>query len=166
LGRPRSNTIARPCALSNNNKPFNIELGQSIPAPSASSSSQTQQAKINSSLENRSAPSASLNLGIGPSATRTQCYFDKSAKCTSSSCCSVDNRPCNADRSYFDHVYTQDNFKHPQYQPRVGSDKVLKYDGSSFSSSSSSLESAFSEPLYSSKSRTNSESSSSASQKK
>jgi hypothetical protein len=36
------------------------------------------------------------------------CYFDKSTPCSRAStgtCCSVDGRPCSADRSYMDHVY-------------------------------------------------------------
>eukprot|EP01038_Epipyxis_sp_PR26KG_P012139 gene12139-16252_t len=33
------------------------------------------------------------------------CYFDRTSLCTSSNTCPLDDRPCNANRDYFDHIY-------------------------------------------------------------
>lgn len=36
------------------------------------------------------------------------CYFDRSSPCSGDGYCPFDNRPCNANRNYFDHLYGSD----------------------------------------------------------
>lgn len=47
--------------------------------------------------------------------TKRYCYFDRVHGCNhhSDNACQVDNRPCNADRSYLDHIYG------PHYYPTL-----------------------------------------------
>lgn len=56
--------------------------------------------------------SSEKTKGTGTEPLQT-CYFDPRRLCTRSAICSVDDRPCTANRAYFDHVYAQP----PQEQP-------------------------------------------------
>lgn len=46
-----------------------------------------------------------LQLGKQVGKQALHCYFDKSMKCTGSESCKIDNRPCIANRAYFDHAF-------------------------------------------------------------
>lgn len=64
-----------------------------------------------SELKKKEINSYSCDLKIKPAtkavASTTSCYFEKSSPCSScrSGICPVDNRPCEANRDYMDHIY-------------------------------------------------------------
>lgn len=69
--------------------------------------SATESINLNESLDRSYACDLKISRPTNLKTTPLSCYFEKSSSCSSckSGICPVDNRPCEANRDYMDHIY-------------------------------------------------------------